>query len=202
MTRRRLRPEELALWHEVAKTARPLDPERNRTPPNHRIPEITPHDPPPRAQTMDESAQIASFRMGQTAQNRASHDLAPSLSDKVAGDPLRMDRKTHQRMRRGRLDPEARIDLHGMRADQAQAALQSFLTASHSAGRRLVLVITGKGRRGDDEGPIPRRAGVLRHQLPHWLSTPPLSAIVLQLREAHVRHGGSGAFYVYLKRRR
>jgi DNA-nicking Smr family endonuclease len=200
MSRRRLRPDELALWHEVAKTAQPLDRARP-APPRDDAPKRS--APAPRRSQTQERPAPSPFRIGQSASGGSgAHDLAPSLSDRVKSEPLRMDRKTHQRMKRGRLDPEARIDLHGMRADEAHAALQSFILSAQAQGRRLVLVITGKGRRSEDEGPIPRRPGVLRHQLPHWLSTPPLASCVLQIREAHLKHGGAGAFYVYLRRRR
>ena len=63
-------------------------------------------------------------------------------------------------------------------------------------------MITGKGKRGDDSGPIPRPRGVLKHQVPDWLSRPPLAQAVLQVAEAHISHGGTGAYYVYLKRSR
>ena len=66
---------------------------------------------------------------------------------------------------------------------------------------RLVLVITGKGKRRDDTGPIPQRVGALRHQVPQWLRLPPLGPAVLQITEAHLKHGGSGAYYVYLRKR-
>jgi hypothetical protein len=69
---------------------------------------------------------------------------------------------------------------------------------------RLLLVITGKGRGGDreDYGPIPIRRGVLKQQVPGWLTAPPLGPLVLEIREAHQRHGGGGAYYVYLRRPR
>ncbi len=77
-----------------------------------------------------------------------------------------------------------------------------FIMRAASEGKRLVLVITGKGKDRDEDGPIPIRRGVLRHQVPHWLSVPPLSQLVLQITAAHDRHGGGGAYYVYLKRLR
>ena len=76
-----------------------------------------------------------------------------------------------------------------------------FILNAQSAGLRLVLVITGKGKRGQDIGPIPQRMGALRHQVPQWLRLPPLGPAVLQISEAHLKHGGSGAYYVYLRRR-
>jgi DNA-nicking Smr family endonuclease len=112
-----------------------------------------------------------------------------------------MDRRRFERMRRGKLDPEARIDLHGMTSERAHAALGGFIRDAHARDLRLVLVITGKGR--PDEASVgPRRHGILRHSLPHWLAAPPLGGMILQVTGAHQRHGGAGAFYVYLRRRR
>ena len=113
-----------------------------------------------------------------------------------------MDQKTFSRMSRGKLKPEGRIDLHGMTLDRAHSALSRFIMASHGSGKRLVLVITGKGKHRDDGGPIPVRFGVLRHQVPQWLSAPPLATMVLQVSEAHISHGGGGAYYIYLRRMR
>ena len=127
--------------------------------------------------------------------------MAP-LSEQLQNAPLKMDRKKHGQMKRGRMDPEARLDLHGMTLDRAHPALVQFVLSSHAAGRRLVLVITGKGKHRDDGGPIPVRFGVLKHQVPQWLSLPPLSCAVLQVSPAHKKHGGDGAYYVYLKRKR
>ena len=91
---------------------------------------------------------------------------------------------------------------HGAMLAEAHPALSGFILQSQALGRRLVLVITGKGKLRDDPGPIPRRHGVLRHQVPQWLRMPPLNHAVLQVREAHIRHGGHGALYIYLGRRR
>lgn len=107
-------------------------------------------------------------------------------------------------MQRGKLKPEARIDLHGMTLAAAHPALTNFILDGHHRGLRLLLVITGKGQGGarEDDGPIPIRRGVLRQQVPGWLTAPPLGAVVLDVRPAHQRHGGEGAYYVYLKRRK
>ncbi|HKL64840.1 MAG TPA: Smr/MutS family protein, partial [Roseovarius sp.] len=77
-----------------------------------------------------------------------------------------------------------------------------FMLRAHGADKRLVLVVTGKGKDRDDGGPIPVRNGVLRHNVPQWLRAAPLGPLVLQVTEAHARHGGGGAYYVYLRRRR
>jgi DNA-nicking Smr family endonuclease len=113
-----------------------------------------------------------------------------------------MDAKAFGRLTRGKLAPQARIDLHGMTLAEAQPRLTGFVLGAQAQGLRLVLVITGKGRRVADDGPIPHRHGVLRHQVPIWLAQGPLAPAVLQVAEAHQRHGGGGAFYVYLRRPR
>jgi DNA-nicking Smr family endonuclease len=133
---------------------------------------------------------------------KTTHDLVPSLPDQLGAAPVQMDQKAFGRMKRGKLKPEGRIDLHGMTLDRAHPALSRFIQSAHKSGKRLVLVITGKGKLRDDGGPIPTRFGVLRHQVPQWLSMPPLSSVVLQVTQAHISHGGGGAYYVYLRRHR
>lgn len=109
-----------------------------------------------------------------------------------------MDHKLHKRMTRGKMRPEARLDLHGMTLAAAQPELAGFILSCHANGLRLVLVITGKGR--GDHGPLPTRPGALRHQVPYWLHQMPLAKVVQQVTPAHYRHGGEGAYYVYLRR--
>ncbi len=90
-------------------------------------------------------------------------------------------------------------------ADVARAhpRLTGFVLTAHDRANGLVLVITGKGRTGRDEGgPIPTHPGVLRRHVPDWLRSPPIGAVVLEITPAHIRHGGEGAYYVYLKRSR
>jgi DNA-nicking Smr family endonuclease len=113
-----------------------------------------------------------------------------------------MDRSAHKNLTRGRMMPEARIDLHGMTLAEAHPELIRFILRSREKGLRLVLVITGKGKRKDDHGPIPARVGVLRHQVPVWLGQAPLAPAVLQIAPAHLKHGGEGAYYVFLRRSR
>ena len=192
---RRLRPDEVELWNKVAGTAerinRPKPKSEVKPGDTFRKPVTIPADPLP------------SFQIGARAKGaQGNHDLRNSVSDQIRSAPLRKDRKTHTKMKRGKLVPEARIDLHGMTMDRAHPSLTGFIMRAASEGKRLVLVITGKGKDRDDEGPIPIRRGVLRHQVPHWLSVPPLSQLVLQITAAHDRHGGGGAYYVYLKRLR
>ena len=190
---RGLRAEEERLWKRVADTATPLN---NPQPKPRYSAKIKKPNEAPAQKPAPNLYKPPEFRIGEAAQT-----ALPRMGG-ATGEQVRMDKKSFARMKRGKTKPEARIDLHGMTAAAAQTALTSFLIRSHDRGHRLVLVITGKGRRSDDHGPIPQRVGVLRQQLPHWVSIPPLNRIVMQTTEAHQRHGGSGAFYVYLVRRR
>ena len=192
--RRTLRPEEHDLWQTVARTAKPL----HGKPPGfpRRVEAVAPIAPQP---TPPEP--LSPFRLGEKSRLKSSHSLAPSLPQSLAAAPIQMDAKAFGKMTRGKLAPEARIDLHGMTLAEAHPELIRFILNAQSAGMRLVLVITGKGKRGDDQGPIPQRIGALRHQTPHWLRLAPLGPAVLQVTEAHLKHGGAGAYYVYLRRR-
>jgi len=194
VTRRRLRPDEIELWRRVADSTEKLHPEKRDSAPVAR-PKPTPVKHP--------KPHLQPFRVGEKApQTRDGHDVLPGISERLAKSPLHMDKKAFTRMKRGKLLPEDKIDLHGMTLDQAHPALVSFILSAHAAQMRLVLVITGKGKSSHDHGPIPQRKGVLKHQVPQWLSMPPLSQAVLQVSEAHLKHGGTGAYYVYLRRRR
>lgn len=190
---RALRPDEEELWRKVARTATPME-GRAKPKKAFETKAVAPQKPASREP-------IPPFEIGAKTGTSTSHHLAPSLSDEVAARPVRMDRKAFTKLKRGKSKPEARIDLHGMTAAVAHGALTRFILSAQADGKRLVLVITGKGRESESSGPIPTRTGVLRHQLPHWLDTPPLKNAVLQVTQAHQRHGGSGAFYVYLRRR-
>jgi DNA-nicking Smr family endonuclease len=144
---------------------------------------------------------LSAFVLGEKVRLPERRDLAAEPGEALRGTALQMDAKTHGKMTRGKLQPEARIDLHGMTLAEAHPELIHFVLNAQAQGMRLVLVITGKGKRRDDGGPIPQRVGALRHQVPNWLHLPPLGPAVLQVTEAHHRHGGSGAYYVYLRRR-
>ena len=104
-----------------------------------------------------------------------------------------MDHRTAERFRRGQMAIEARVDLHGQTRDAAMKQLSRFLHQSAAAGRRCVLVITGKGTSGK---------GVLRQEFPLWLEASDLRPLVLGLAPAQAKDGGGGAFYVLLRRKR
>ena len=194
-----LSAEDRALWDKVAQTVNPLD----RPMPG---PRPTPPDPPPAALPPIQTAprdRLPAFRLGEKASHKP-HPPQPErdLSARLAHAPVRMDHGAYRKLLRGKLKPDARIDLHGMTVAQAHPALIRFVFSAHENGHRLILVITGKGKDHASDDPIPIRRGALRHQVPGWLHAPPLGALVLDIREAHQRHGGGGAYYVYLKRPR
>lgn len=131
-----------------------------------------------------------------------AHNLAPAIHDHIRQAPVQMDQKSFGKLKRGKLRPEGKIDLHGMTVDRAHPVLTGFVMNAHAQGKRLILVVTGKGKERDEGGPIPVRLGVLRHQVPQWLQMQPMKSVVLQIAQAHVSHGGGGAYYVYLRRNR
>lgn len=199
-SKRGLSEDDKALWSRVAATTSPLD--------RSGAPKITEEAPVKktaqiRPQPSTTADRLPAFRVGEKSSfSKGAVNHAPTLSVQLAHAAVRMDHGTHKRMTRGKLKPEGCIDLHGMTLSEAHPALISFVFQSHEMERRLVLVITGKGRDRDSGGPIPIRRGILKHQIPNWLTTPPLGSMILDIREAHQRHGGGGAYYVYLKRRR
>jgi DNA-nicking Smr family endonuclease len=120
-----------------------------------------------------------------------------------------LDRRTRQRLLRGKAEIEDRLDLHGDSVEVAYMRLRGFLNASRARGLRLVLVITGKGSgdyvrhtlHGATHWDAPEREGRLRRLLPQWLAEPELRAMVVAFQPAHPRHGGGGAWYLRLRRR-
>ncbi|HRY07486.1 MAG TPA: Smr/MutS family protein [Hyphomicrobiaceae bacterium] len=142
-------------------------------------------------------------RAGQPAQTPKSsgpystHHKTPPLAD--------FDRKAVRRIRSGRIEIEARLDLHGMRQDEAHRALRSFLSGCQSRRLRWVLVITGKGRAGgrDDDGTRAISAsnehGILRRSVPRWLADPDLRPLIVSYTTAALHHGGEGALYIQLR---
>ena len=121
---------------------------------------------------------------------------AGALPEVGVGRSPGLDKRSAQRLKRGQLPVDDRIDLHGMTQAEAHGALDDFLASAQGAGHRCVLVITGKGVRPDGA------TGVLRAMVPRWLNEPPNRARVLAIDTAQPRHGGAGAFYVLLKKSR
>lgn len=176
----RLSPEDHFLWDFVTRTIRPLTGRKE------------PPAPKPAQPARDKPA----------AGSRLSH-WVPDFGLKAPGYPEEpasagVDRRLADRLRRGQVPIEARLDLHGMRQFEAQDRLTRFLLSGYDSGYRCVLVITGKGNRFDPE----QEAGVLRRMLPVWVGMAPLAGIVLLHSPARPADGGAGAFYILLRRKR
>jgi DNA-nicking Smr family endonuclease len=117
--------------------------------------------------------------------------------------PPGTDRRTAEKLRKGKIPVDRRLDLHGLTQAQAQDKLQKTLTDFYVSGSRVILVITGKGStKKASENWLDPEPGVLRNKLPVWLQSPPLDGIVLDFCHARQKDGGQGAFYVLLRRKR
>jgi DNA-nicking Smr family endonuclease len=114
--------------------------------------------------------------------SRAAENAAPAHLD--AATP---DRRSLEKLKRGKMRPEARLDLHGHTRDDAFAALSRFIVASQTRGVRVALVITG-------------RSGILREEVPRWLTVTSLRPRILGVAEAKPRDGGAGALYVMIRK--
>ncbi|MCK0120757.1 Smr/MutS family protein [Loktanella sp. F6476L] len=190
---RHLSPEERDLWDSVAGRMKPLDPKRPKTP--------EPAAPPKKAAPRERDI-IQDFMVGAKADPKRPNDVLKPVGARLQSAPVNMDAKNYGRMTKGKLKPEGRLDLHGMTLSEAHPELVAFILGAQAVGKRLVLVITGKGKERDEGYAIPVRNGILRHQVPQWLALPPMAQAILQVTPAHLKHGGHGAYYVYLRRSR
>jgi DNA-nicking Smr family endonuclease len=167
---KKLSDEDRVLWSLVARSTKPLKGKQAVD-----IPE-----PPP--VSMDEAMDTVAPRPAASPAARPKQSVAHTL-----------DRPTHEKLAKGRLPIEGRVDLHGMSQEQAYSLLFSFLHRAHAGGVRYVLVITGKGSSSGGEG-------VLRRAVPAWLSTAPFRPLVSSHDHAARNHGGAGALYIRLRR--
>ena len=194
MVRRPLAPDEARLWGRVAATARPLHP----APSAGAAPASGPAAPAPEPPGLPGSG--SSSRPGPVKHPPVRAPAAPAHQPARA--PLLAEASRHKRIRRGRVEIGGRIDLHGMRQVEAEAALTAFILHHRREGARAVLVVTGKGLPVDPgEDYLSPQPGVIRRRLPDWLNSPAIRPHVSGYSEASPRHGGSGAFYVLLKAR-
>ncbi|WP_274626871.1 Smr/MutS family protein [Arvimicrobium flavum] len=167
---RSLSDDDRILWNKVARSAKPL----KGTAPLGADPETVPD--------MQPIVPAAVFS-----------DIAPPPPSKDHKVGRHLDRPTHDKLAKGRLVIEAKVDLHGLTQREAHGLLLSFLHRAHASGVRYVLVVTGKGstNKGD---------GVLRRVVPEWLATPAFRSVVSSHDSAARHHGGGGALYVRLRR--
>ena len=115
-----------------------------------------------------------------------------------------IDKKVFAKLKKGQIEPEKKLDLHGMNFNKANKAVLSFIIQSSRENIRVVLIITGKGQtnKKNDRFFLERSSVTLKNALPEWLSVDPLKHLILNFTLAHKSHGGEGAYYVYLKRNR
>ena len=183
--KRALSEEERALWESVAKQTKPLRKKARATKPHVALPDSK---MPAAAKAVAPPKVSPAVKIART----------PKPNPAPAAPPLApLGRRERSQLSRGRKDIDARLDLHGMTQTRAHHALFSFLQRAHSGGLTFVLVITGKGRMGAET-----ERGVLRRQVPHWLSLPEFRSLVVGFEEAHIGHGGEGALYVRIRRSR
>lgn len=178
MTRRRRLPSEaeLALWAKVVAEVAPLPGRAKPVPPPASVAEAAP----------------AALTVIASPPPPAPRPAAPPLT------PLApLETRFRRRLARGIVDIDARIDLHGLRQEEAHRRLAAFLNGAQARGFKLVLVITGKG--GFSADPHAER-GVLRRAVPLWLSSPAARAVVVGFETADPVHGGAGALYVRIRR--
>ena len=165
-----LSEEDRVLWSLVARTATPLE---GRAPPI--LPEAV--ETPPQT----------------TPGAPSAGPYLPAARPKTHSVSHALDRPTLDKLAKGRMPIEGRVDLHGMTQDEAYSLLYSFLYRAHAGGLRYVMVITGKGSSSGGDG-------VLRRSVPAWLSTPAFRPLVSSHDHAARHHGGAGALYVRLRR--
>lgn len=180
---RRVSEEERALWRSVTDTIKPLA-GRRRAAPRSLVREVTkPNAPVPEKRT---TVDLSGVKIGASLKPAA---LSPTPNPFAQG----LDKRSEQRLKRGQMQIDARLDLHGHTQAAAQGEALAFLARAIERGQRCLLIITGKGAAG---------GGVLRKALPLWLEASPQAREILRLTPAAIQHGGDGAFYVLLKRKR
>lgn len=194
-----LSEEERSLWEHAAKKLQPLKQKKARVQVGY---EDTSEKSPRRTEA---SPKPASKR---TAERSAPRPSTRQAHVKSAPPLSQLDRRKARKISSGRIEIEARIDLHGMRQNEAHSALRRFLLSAHAKGQRWVLVITGKGTapRTSSEahgyaGLREEERGVIKRNVPRWLAEPQLRAIVISFASATARHGGEGALYIQLRKR-
>ena len=196
-------PEDLALWHHTASSVTPLKKAKAR------VPDVGPPDET-KPKSEPSPIRVPSLPKPGAPPNAARTPLPPqpqrALLPKAPPPLVPIERRKARRIARGHVEIDARLDLHGLTQANAERRLRAFLLRARADGLRTVLVITGKGaerdtHNGHDSFGRTER-GVLRRSVPLWLEAPELRDCVAGIAPAHVRHGGSGALYIHLRKMR
>jgi len=191
MSKRGLSEEDIAIWQQITRRIERLKPEAPAPKPVLKKSIVG-------TSKKSEPTFVEPFQIGSKANPKATPHISKRSEDRSPN----MDRKNFQRLLKGKFEIDATLDLHGLTSDQAKAQMIQFISNSHRMGFRLVLVITGKGKRTHTDTFNRERGGVLRQSLPDWVRSSSITDKVLQVTQAQPKHGGSGAFYVYLRRKR
>jgi len=180
-----LSPEDRELWGKVARTLTPLDADRAKDLENEL------------ARAIDETP----VKRADKSRTSTAIKAPPAVSQPKPPLPLhQLEHRYRRKVVRGVKAIDARIDLHGLTQVQAHERLRGFLYQAQSRRHQIVLVITGKG--GGETRAYMDERGVLRRMVPQWLAMPDMRSIVLGYEEAHPSHGGAGALYVRIRKRR
>ena len=189
--------EELELWAKVTRHDEPLA----------RLRRAARHDPTPEsaaAAIPPKPAESPPREQAAPARPVVKPNGIPRSRPAEPPPPQPFDPRAAKRIARGRHEIDARIDLHGMRQSDAHAALRRFLAHCQAEGHRHVLIITGKGinLEADERRDFwtSEQRGVLRRLVPHWLCEPSMRAHVVSFTESAIKHGGSGALYVTIRK--
>jgi DNA-nicking Smr family endonuclease len=186
--RPRLKQADLELWAHVTRGTRPL-PRQKQLAARHPADDLS--ERPEEAR-----GAAAALQSRAPAPRHPAHGPAPARLPELSLDAAPgLDARSAERLRRGEMPIEARLDLHGHSQEEAQEALLAFVERAWHERRRTLLVITGKGRRGEGEG-------VLRAAVPRWLNAAPLRRRLLAFARAQPKDGGAGALYLLLRRQR
>ena len=193
---RRLTDEELRLWRLAIADVTPLLPPPDGAGAAGDAPAaakgVAAEPPPPPASDARKDALKPAPVARRPAMRRPSmarEELAPGIAPGL-------DKRFLARLQRGLLAPETQVDLHHCTQEEAHRVLTGFIASSQAAGRRCVLVITGKGYGSG------ATVGVLKTMVPRWLNEQPNRGRILAFCHAVASHGGEGALYVLLKRLR
>ncbi len=208
--RRTLTGDEVALWAHVTRHVDPISAASKRKAASRDAAakaEQEAASPPPQEAAQPAAKAPGKFRKPAWAAGNARDAKSAPVAAKPAATPppspplAPLERRLRQRLSRGSHPIDAVIDLHGMRQEEAHQALRTFLHAAQRRGDSVVLVVTGKGG-ASAGGSLFEERGVLRRIVPHWMRLPDLRPVVVGFEEAVQHHGGAGALYVRIRRRR
>ena len=116
-----------------------------------------------------------------------------------------IDKKTYNLLKKGKINPENTLDLHGLNTKQAENNSINFIEQNYSKGKRLILIITGKGKKSNKTDSLNYNnsgIGILKKSLVTWIENSEVFSSIIGIYPAHVKHGGGGAFYVYLRKKK